>query len=265
MSDRPQPDDDPAPARRPAPQGILTKVSAEDRGVIERPASTPHLDFHPVEEGRTLLVSESFNTLLHGPIYADLLPLLDGRPQGDIIAVLDNVQGASDVRAALAALASRGYAVSGDHSMDRGRAAYWSALGASPRRAEQRLAAATVAVDGDGGHLSRRLGAMGVATDAESPTLSAVVCADYLDQHCDAINRRHLASGAPGFRSGRRGCSRCSVRCSGRLTGPRAGPASPTACAATGRSTTSCAISPETRRRSGPALPSRPCWTRSTG
>ncbi len=197
MSDRPQPDGDPAPARRPAPQGILTKVSAEDRGLIERPALTPHLDFHPVEEGRTLLVSESFNTLLHGPIYGDLLPLLDGRPQDDIVAALDGVHGAADVRAALAGLASRGYAVSGDHSMDRGRAAYWSSLGASPRRAEQRLAASKVAVDGDGGHLSRRLEAMGVATDAESPALTAVVCADYLDACCDTINRRHLASGAP--------------------------------------------------------------------
>ena len=197
MSDRPQPDDDPAPAPRPTPQGILTKVSAEDRGLIERPALTPHLDFHPVEEGRTLLVSESFNTLLHGPIYGDLLPLVDGRPQNDIVAGLDGVHSAADVRAALAALASRGYAVSGDHSMDRGRAAYWSSLGASPRWAEQRLAAAAVAVDGDGGNLSRGLGAMGVATDTECPTLSAVVCADYLDERCDAINRRHLASGAP--------------------------------------------------------------------
>ena len=118
---------------------------------------------------QTLLVSESFNTLLHGPIYGDLLPLLDGRPQDDIAAALNGVHGAADVRAALAGLASRGYAVSGDHSMDRGRAAYWSSLGASPRWAEQRLAAATVAVDGDDGHLSRRLGAMGVAPDTESP------------------------------------------------------------------------------------------------
>ena len=187
----------PASPDKPSPQGILTRVSAADRGLVERPALTPHLDFHPVDAQQTLLVSETFNTLLHGPIYGDLLPLLDGRPQGDIVAALAGVHAAADVRAALAGLASRGYAVSGAHSMDRGRAAYWSSLGASPRWAEQRLAAVRVAVDGNGEELSRRLEAMGVAPDREAPTLTAVVCADYLDERCDAINRRHLETGAP--------------------------------------------------------------------
>ncbi len=196
MSDGSRPDGNPAPRPR-SPQGILTRVSAEDRDPIERPALAPHLDFHCVDERQTLLVSESFNTLLRGPIYRDLLPLLDGRPQDDIATALDGAHSAAGIRTALAALASRGYAVSGEHSMDRGRAAYWSALGASPRWAERRLAAAKVAVDGDDGHLARRLGVMGVATDRADPTLSAVVCADYLDERCDAINRRHIESGLP--------------------------------------------------------------------
>ncbi len=194
MSDRPEPDG--RSPRRPAPRGILAKVSADDRGLIERPALTPHLEFHPVDEGQTLLVSETFNTLLRGPIYGDLLPLLDGRPQGDIVTALDGAHAAADVRAALAGLASRGYAVSGDHSMDRGRAAYWSSLGASPRWAEYRLAAARVAVDGGDSQLFRRLEAMGVETACEDSVLSVVVCADYLDERLDAINRRHLESGA---------------------------------------------------------------------
>ena len=187
----------PASADKPSPQGILTKVSAADRGLVERPTLTPHLEFHPVDDEQTLLVSESFNTLLRGPIYGDLLPLLDGRPQDDIVAALAGKRTAADVRAAVAGLASRGYAVSGEHSMDRGRAAYWSSLGASPRWAEQRLAASRVAVDGDDGRLARRLEAMGVAPGPEDPTLSAVVCGDYLEERCDAINRRHFETGAP--------------------------------------------------------------------
>ena len=183
----------------PAPRGMLKKVSAADRGPIEHPTLAPHLDFHPVDEGQTLLVSESFNTLLHGSIYGDLLPLLDGRSRHDIVAALAGAHGDAGVRAALAALASRSYAVSGEHSMDRGRAAYWSSLGASPRWAEQRLAAATVAVDGDDGHLSRRIEAMGVAQGpgGGNPDLSAVVCGDYLDERCGEINRRHIESGTP--------------------------------------------------------------------
>ena len=180
-----------------SPQGILSKVSAEDRGLIERPVLAPHLDFYPVDGDQTLLVSESFNTLLRGPVYGDLLPLLDGRPADDLAAALADAHADADVRAALAGLASRGYAVSGDHSMDRGRAAYWSSLGASPRWAEQRLAEARVAVDGDGGRLSRPLEAMGIGLDSGGPALSVVVCADYLDEALDGVNRRHISSGAP--------------------------------------------------------------------
>ena len=189
--------DAPASPARPSPPGILTRVSAEDRGLVERPTLTPHLDFHPVDGQQTLLVSETFNTLLRRPIYRDLLPLLDGRPQGDIVAALAGAHAAADIRTALAGLASRGYAVSAEHSMDRGRAAYWSALGAAPRWAEQRLAAARVAVDGDGGQFSRRLEAMGVATGREDIALTAVVCADYLEERCDAINRKRIETGAP--------------------------------------------------------------------
>ena len=195
MSDRPGPDGS-RPAAAP-PSGILARVTAEDRGLIERPVLAPHLDFYPVDEDQTLLVSESFNTLLRGPVYGDLLPLLDGRPADDLAAALADAHGSADVRTALAALASRGYAVSGDHSMDRGRAAYWSALGASPRWAERRLAEARVAVDGDDGRFSRRLEAMGIAVDSGGPALSVVLCTDYLDEALAGVNRRHMGSGAP--------------------------------------------------------------------
>ncbi len=195
MSDRPGPDGS-RPAAAP-PSGILAKVTAEDRGLIERPVLAPHLDFYPVDEDQTLLVSESFNTLLRGPVYGDLLPLLDGRPADDLAAALADAYVSADVRTALVALASRGYAVSGDHSMDRGRAAYWSSLGASPRWAERRLADARVAVDGDDGGFSRRLEAMGIAVDGSGPTLSVVLCTDYLDEALDRVNRRHMGSGAP--------------------------------------------------------------------
>ena len=116
---------------------------------------------------------------------------------GTSSAALAPAHSARDVRTAIAALASRGYVVSGDFAMERGRAAYWSSLGVSPRRAEERLSASSVAVTGDTGRLARRLDAMGVAVDTEHPTLTVVVCADYLEEAHDAVNRRHIASGAP--------------------------------------------------------------------
>ncbi len=182
----------------PRPRGILTKTVPADRGLIEAPVLTPHLQFRPIDDQQVLLVSETFDTLLRGPIYRDLLPLLDGRrAQDDIAAALADAYSASDVQAALVALASRGYAVSGGYAMEPGPAAFWSALGASPRWAEERLAESRVEVAGDDGGFARRLEVLGVVLDEGRPALSVVVCDDYLDERHAGRNGRHLKSGAP--------------------------------------------------------------------
>ena len=178
--------------------GLLKRTTVADRGLVERPVLTPHLEFRPIEDGQVLLVSETFNTLLHGPIHSALLPLLDGRrSHRDIVAALAPAHSALDVQTAIVALASRGYVVSGDFAMDRGRAAYWSSLGVSPRWAEDRLSASSVGIVGDAGQLVRQLDAMGVTVDTGNPNLTVVVCADYLEEAHHAVNRRHIASGEP--------------------------------------------------------------------
>ena len=185
-------------ARGDAPPGILAKTSPLDRSPVAVPVVTPHLDFRVIGGDRTLLLSESFNTLLHGKIYGDLLPMLDGRRRrDDIVAALGDSHAALDTRAALAALAARGYVVSGEHTMERGRAAYWSALGASPRWAEERLAAARVTVAGDDGRISPHLAAMTVNVVRNRPTLSVHVCSDYLDDGHPDLNRRQVECGLP--------------------------------------------------------------------
>ncbi len=178
--------------------GLLKRITPADRGLVEVPVLAPHLDFRLIGEGQVLLVSEIFNTLLRGQVLCDLMPLLDGRrTHQDIVAALAPAHSGDRVQTAIMSLASRGYVVSGDYTMASGRAAYWSSLGASPRWAEQRLGASTVAVTGDDGLLARRLDALGIQVDDRHPALSAIVCVDYLDERHDAINRAHLESGAP--------------------------------------------------------------------
>ncbi|MDE0350278.1 MAG: TOMM precursor leader peptide-binding protein, partial [Gammaproteobacteria bacterium] len=182
----------------PTRQGVLQATTRADRGFVERPELTPHLKSHAVGEGQALLVSESFNTLLHGELYCDLLPMLDGRrPAAEIVAALGSAHAAADVRAAIAALSAKGYVVSAEHGMDPARAAYWSALGASPRWAEQRLAESLVAVEGDDGRLTRRLEESGARVGTGDPRLSVVVCEDYLETRLAEVNRRHLDARAP--------------------------------------------------------------------
>ena len=179
-------------------RGILTKTATADRGAVELPALTPHLEFRVIGEQQTLLVSESFNTLLHGGIYCDLLPLLDGRrASGEIVGSLEGSHSAAEVNAALGSLSARGYLVSGDHGMEKSRAAYWSSLGASPRWAEQRLAESSVEVEGDGGRLARRLESAGAAVGSEGPNLIVTVCDDFLRQDLAELNRRRLDARSP--------------------------------------------------------------------
>lgn len=158
----------------------------------------PHLGFHALEGSTVILRSETFDTALHGDCYADLLPLLNGkRPRREIAAQLAEKHPAIEVQAALVRLARSGYVVSGEFGMDRKTAAFWSVLGASPRWAEQRLAATPVSVSGDAGQIAARLEEMGLRVGADEPALDVLVCADYLDRELAAVNRGHLASGTP--------------------------------------------------------------------
>ena len=162
--------------------GILIRATPADQGLVKLPALAPHLQFRVIGERQTLLVSESFNTLLHGRLYPDLLPLLDGRhAQQEIVAKLADAHAAVDVLAAIVTLSAKGYAVSAEHGMDAARAAYWSSLGASPRWVEQRLAESRVAVEGGGGRLAGHLEASGARVGTHDSALTVIVCEDYLD------------------------------------------------------------------------------------
>ena len=179
-------------------RGILLKTTPADEGLVRLPALAPHLQFHDIGERQTLLVSETFNTLLHGKLHCDLLPLLDGRRALDeIVAALDGAHAGADVLAAIAALSAKGYVVSADHGMDRDRAAYWSSLGASPSWVERRLAESRIAVEGDDGRLTRRLEESGARVETGDAEITVVVCDDYLDPPLAEVNRRRLEARAP--------------------------------------------------------------------
>ena len=179
-------------------QGILLRTTPGDQGLVRLPALAPHLQFRAIGEEQTLLVSESFNTLLHGKLYPDLLPLLDGRhAQEKIAARLADAHAVADVLAAIVSLTAKGYVVSAEHGMEAARAAYWSSLGASPRWVEQRLAESSVAVEGDDGRLAGLLEASGARVETHDPALTVIVREDYLEDGLAEINRRQIERGAP--------------------------------------------------------------------
>jgi ribosomal protein S12 methylthiotransferase accessory factor len=176
----------------------LWKVTPGDRGIVERPMLAPHLEFRPLGGEAAILVSETFNTLLYGQRYLDLLPLVDGTcSRHEIAAALADRHSKVEVQTALVSLASKGYIVSAEFCMERQAAAFWTSLGVSPRWAEERLSAARVSITGDDGSLAAALASMAVASVKEDPTLVVVVTDDYLNNAHAERNRRHLASGTP--------------------------------------------------------------------
>ena len=181
------------------PAGLLKKVSAADCGRIEVPVLTPHLEFRILDEQRVLLVSESFNTLLHGPLYGELLALLDGQhSHQEIISALEPGVPSHDAETTLKSLSARGYIVSGEYAMAHERAAWWSSLGVSPRFAEECLAQARVCLAADPDrHLARSLESIGVRVGTEDATLTVVVCKDYLDAPHAELNREQMRTGQP--------------------------------------------------------------------
>ena len=169
-----------------------------DRGLVERPLLTPHMEFRRLSDEAAMLVSENFSTLLEGKLYLDLVPLLDGaRSRHEIADALKGEHEKLAVQTTLVSMASKGYLVSGEFDAPPGLAAYWSSIGCTPRYAEKTLAAARIEVLGDNGDLTAALAELGVAVAAEDPTLSVVVTSDYLAAEHAERNRAHRASGVP--------------------------------------------------------------------
>ncbi|MYD45311.1 MAG: TOMM precursor leader peptide-binding protein [Gammaproteobacteria bacterium] len=174
------------------PSGILTKTTPEDQGLVKLPVLAPHLKFHDIGDHNVLLVSESFNTLLRGKLYCDLMPLVDGCNSLDsILSSLDSTHEFASLLAAIVSLSTKGYIVSADHSLNSSTAAYWSSLGASPRWVERRLADASVSVNEDQEELVRHLNEAGISIVKENPNLSVTVCDDFLAKDFLEPNKRN--------------------------------------------------------------------------
>ena len=175
----------------------LRHVTAADRSLVAVPMLAPHLRFGILPGDGVLLASEETTVELKGRCFGDLLPLLDGsRTRQAIVAELEGRHPPVEVQTALVRLASAGFAVSAEFDMAPEVAAFWSALGASPRHAQERLAAIPVEVGGAGhGALAARLAGFGAVVvtgaAANAPALRVVVTGDYLSE-------RHAAFHAGG-------------------------------------------------------------------
>ena len=181
-----------------SPRERLESIAAKN-GEINQPILTPHLEFRPIGDGQVLLVSETFNTLLHGQVYPDLLALLvGGCSTEEIVESLSTAHAKTEINAALTSMAAKGYIVSGEYEMDQGNAAFWSSLGVPPCQVEEKLRSVAVAIHGDDDNrLKTSLKTKGISVSSKQAALSIYLSNDYLDSRQHAVNRQHLDSGLP--------------------------------------------------------------------
>ena len=176
----------------------LALTTDADRGLVERPLLAPNLELRPLGGNATMLVSESFSSLLEGELYMDLLPLLDGtRTRLALARALADKHPAVTVQTALVSMATKGHIVSAEFTMARAMAAYWCSVGCSPRWAEERLGGARIELIGEADGLARALADMGLAVTSDAPTLSVIATRDYLAEEHAETNRARRQSGVP--------------------------------------------------------------------
>lgn len=194
-----------------------------DEGLIEVPAIAPHLEvftFEDAELGIPPGASAAEVAEVNFAFYVDALGNgqgLPGRLARDILRLVDGVRARADI---VAELAARGYAdmeiktklanlayrfalVSAEHGMPPARAALFSALGITPRRAEAELAELKLHIIDLSAHPAadaaaaawHGIGGRELVDNEDGADVTVVVVDDYLQSELAEINRRFWASG----------------------------------------------------------------------
>ena len=190
-----------------------------DQGLIEVPAITPHLEVFtfddaelgitadtPAEALREVNFAFYIDALgngqgLTGRLTRDMLRLVDGvRTRNEIVAAL-TARGydAMEINTKFANLAYRFALVSAEHHLPPARAALFSALGITPRRAEECLAELQIHIIDLSAHAQaaeaaaeawRGLGGAAAVDDKSAADVTLVVVDDYLQHELANITRR---------------------------------------------------------------------------
>ncbi len=197
--------------------------SKNDEGLIQVPAVTPHVevitfdnaemnigDDFPEEELRNMNLcfcvdAQGAGYGLLGPLHRDIMCLVDGsRTRMEIVEALQKIgHDAMDTNTMLASLAYRFLLVSAEHSLQPEQAALFSALGITPRCAEECMAELKIFIHSISAHrdgagiVTEALSNLGCGNraivDAEdSADVVIVLVDDYLQTELETINQRFL-------------------------------------------------------------------------
>jgi ribosomal protein S12 methylthiotransferase accessory factor len=160
----------------------------------------PYFHVEPGDEELVFLVTEATTHVLHGRVYQQIAPLLDGTRTADQIAdaLVDRLL-PFEVTYAIERLRQRGFVIEGPTRAAEGEAMFWCGLGIDPNAAHSALASRVVSVLGvnaDTDRIAGELRANGIAV-SDGADFAVVATDDYARDELAAINRDAHAGGRP--------------------------------------------------------------------
>lgn len=197
---------------------------------MKRPVFKSHLQISVIPGEGVLVLSEDGARALHGRVYEEVVPLIDG--SRDVDALVEALAGkidAAKVYYALALLEKNGHIAESVPDIAPETAAFWHGMGIEPAAALEALRARRVRVhalgEADGAPLRLALEELGVGlAGGEAADFEAVATDDYLRPELEALNAANLKAGRPWllvkpvghelwigplFVPGKTGCQRC--------------------------------------------------------
>ena len=158
-------------------------------------AIAPHVDLTVVDGRGVVATTQAGQEIFAGAEYASIARAVDGsRSEAELLEAVT----APGVAEAVEELRRAGILVVSDEALVSGPAAFWAGEGVSPRRAAERLAGASVAVDlvgeVDGSGVRQALDDAGISV-SDDGELTLVLVDDYLRDELEERNERALEAG----------------------------------------------------------------------
>ena len=166
------------------------------------PIIRPHLQVAAVDEDTVYLVGEQTRFRLAGRIYGRLIPRIDGtRSVEDLVRQCPQSMTPAEVLFAIDQLERRGYLTVTAPGLAPSEAAFWSAVGEDPTRAQGRLVERGVRLEvagstsGQGLEGALQRAGVQIAASSDRAELCVVAVEDYLATQALTAHRRARAQG----------------------------------------------------------------------
>ncbi len=114
----------------------MNLLSEKEQGIIDYPQLMPHLNYNIIDNLGVVVNDFANQHVLYGKLYVDIIKEIDGKKS--VLDIAQKVKSSSliSIKTALVKLRSLGLIASAEHDLSKIESGYWTAMGATPRYAQ---------------------------------------------------------------------------------------------------------------------------------